>query len=273
MARRVESSPRVSAGSSSDSGWRTSLRYPRWSAKPTSAEITLFDALLIFAGWSARAPEKYRSRCSESRWKTSRLRSGRRLAARAYTVSSLASSSTTGCGAARERSEVAPCSAAGVSRQPAARSVRTVAKTMCFMMTPEIPEPRDQVPELDALLLSQDLVQGPPLRQFIHQLVQVSDVAHERIVDLLDSDAADDAGDLARIWIERRRFAKKGLEVRLSFNLLPERSGIVAREPADDFVHILPLAPFGFGFLYVVGIYAGEGSGEDSMLLHGSLGK
>ena len=49
------------------------------------------------------------------------------------------------------------------------------------------------------------------------------------------------------------------------------RALTAARQPADDFVHLLPLAPFHFGFPDVVGIYAGEGSGEDPVLLHGFL--
>src|SRR5918992_3446707 len=85
---------------------------------------------------------------------------------------------------------------------------------------------------------------------------------------MVDSNAADDAGDLAGIWMQRRRFAEEGLEVLLSFDLLRERSRSVPRQPADDFVHLLPLAPFHFGFLDVVGINAGERSSEDSMLLH-----
>jgi hypothetical protein len=62
-------------------------------------------------------------------------------------------------------------------------------------------------------LRSQDLVHGPALRQFINQLVPVSDVAHQRILDLLDSDAADDAGDLAGIWMQPWRITEEGLEV------------------------------------------------------------
>src|SRR5688572_5983730 len=83
------------------------------------------------------------------------------------------------------------------------------------------------------LLASQDLFHGPALRQFVHQLVQVPDVAHQRVFDLLDSDAADDAGDLAGIRMQRRRFAEEGLEVLLPFDLLRERCRTVARQPAD----------------------------------------
>src|SRR5215213_8823985 len=110
-----------------------------------------------------------------------------------------------------------------------------------------------------ALLLSQDLLHGPTLRKFIHELVQVPDVAHERVLDLLDSNAADDAGDHAGIGMQRWRFAEEGLEVFLSFNLLRELPRAVARQPADDVVHLLPPAPFHFGLLDVVWIYAGEG--------------
>src|SRR5687768_14801245 len=132
-------------------------------------------------------------------------------------------------------------------------------------------QPRCSVASRDsvALLRSQDLVHGPAFRQLIHQLVQVPDVPHERIFDLRDPDAADDAGDLPGIWMERWRFAEEGLEVLLSFNLLGERLRTVARQPADDFVDLLPGAPFHLGFPDVVGINAGEGRSEDSMLLHG----
>src|SRR3954468_1207813 len=98
-------------------------------------------------------------------------------------------------------------------------------------------------------LRSQDLVHGPALRQFIHQLVQVADVAHQRILDFLDSDAADDAGDLAGIWVQRRRSAEKGLAGLLSFNQPRERARTLTRQPADDFVPLVPLAPLLLGFL------------------------
>jgi hypothetical protein len=71
---------------------------------------------------------------------------------------------------------------------------------------------------------------------------------------------------------QRGRFVQEGLEVRLSFDLLREGVRTVARQPADDVVHLLPRAPFHFGLPDVVGIYAGKGSGEDSVLLHGFVG-
>src|SRR5688500_3326146 len=78
-----------------------------------------------------------------------------------------------------------------------------------------------------APLLSQDLLHRPAFRQLIHQLVHVPDVAHQRVLDLLDPDAADDAGDLADIRMQRRRFGEEGLEVLLLFDLLRERARTV----------------------------------------------
>src|SRR5688572_22710951 len=120
-----------------------------------------------------------------------------------------------------------------------------------------------------SLLLSQDLLHGPAFRQLIDQLVQVPDIAHERILDLLDSHAADDTGDPAGVRMQRWRFAEERREIRFSLNVLRQRPRGVACQPADDFVHLLPGASLGLGFPDVVRIYAGKGCGEDTMLLHG----
>ena len=95
---------------------------------------------------------------------------------------------------------------------------------------------------------SQDFLHRPPLRQLVDQLVQISDLPHQRILDLLDPDAADDAGDLADVRMKRRRFGEEGLEVRLAFDLLGERFRAVARQPADDLVDFSSLAPFPSAF-------------------------
>src|SRR5262245_13527957 len=64
-------------------------------------------------------------------------------------------------------------------------------------------------------LLPEDLLHGPALGQLVYQLVQVPDVAHQRVLDLLDPDAADGARDLAGVGIEPRRLVEEGLEVAL----------------------------------------------------------
>lgn len=81
------------------------------------------------------------------------------------------------------------------------------------------------------------------LGQLIHQIVHVSNLPHQRVPDLFDANAADDAGDLAGVGMERWRLAKKCLEVGLPLDLLRECLRAVARQPADDLVNLAPLAP------------------------------
>src|SRR5262249_12385374 len=59
------------------------------------------------------------------------------------------------------------------------------------------------------ILFTQDLLHGPTLGQFIHQLVQVPDLSHQRVIDLLDSNPANHASDLAGVGMERRGLAEK----------------------------------------------------------------
>src|SRR5688572_28462626 len=118
-------------------------------------------------------------------------------------------------------------------------------------------------------LLPKDLLHGPALGQLIHELVQVTDVAHQRVLDLLDAHAADGARDLAGVWIEAGRLVEEGLEVALPFDLFRQRLPAVARQPADDLVHLLLLPPLLLRLLHVEGIDAGKGHGEDPVVLHG----
>src|SRR5690242_2651802 len=50
--------------------------------------------------------------------------------------------------------------------------------------------------------LPQDLVQALSLGQFIHQLVQVTDLLHELILDLLHPITADHAGNLGGVRVD-----------------------------------------------------------------------
>src|SRR4029453_6295383 len=87
-------------------------------------------------------------------------------------------------------------------------------------------------------LLAQDFLHGPAFGELIHQFVEVTYFSHQRILDLLDANAADDAGDLADVGVERRRLAEERLEALLLFDLRRERLGAVASQPADDFVQL-----------------------------------
>src|SRR5215831_4134561 len=77
--------------------------------------------------------------------------------------------------------------------------------------------------------LPQDLVHGLSFGQFIHQLVQVTDLLHELILDLLHPIAADHAGNLGDVGVDAWCSGEESLEVDLLVYLLLQRLFIVAR--------------------------------------------
>src|SRR5215468_5695082 len=86
--------------------------------------------------------------------------------------------------------------------------------------------------------LPQDLVHGLSFGQFIHQLVQVTDLLHELILNLLHPIAADHAGNLGDVGVNPWCPGEESLEVDLLVDLLLQRLFIVAREPLDDGMHL-----------------------------------
>ena len=48
------------------------------------------------------------------------------------------------------------------------------------------------------------LLQWPPLRELVHELVEVADLLHERVLDLLDAHAADHACDQPCVRVQPR---------------------------------------------------------------------
>ena len=63
---------------------------------------------------------------------------------------------------------------------------------------------RAAAPRRRRLLLPQDLLHLLPLRQFVDELVEIADLAHQGLLDLLDADAADHALDQRAGGIEGR---------------------------------------------------------------------
>jgi hypothetical protein len=94
-------------------------------AMPTSAEITLFDALLMLVGAVRVAPRKYRSPTTRPRHSTSRLRSRGSSPAREYARASRAVSSLAAPMTGRRRAPAAalPCPSAGSDGLHARRAV------------------------------------------------------------------------------------------------------------------------------------------------------
>lgn len=120
-----------------------------------------------------------------------------------------------------------------------------------------------------AKLLPQDFLHLFALREFVDQLVEIADLAHQRLLDLFDPHAADNALDQFPRRIEFRRLGEEGLEVGLLFDMRIERSLRVARQPADDLVD-LGLGPVLLLCLGdVVRIDAGETHGINAVLGHG----
>ena len=60
-----------------------------------------------------------------------------------------------------------------------------------------------------------DLLHLPALRQFVDDLFELAHLLLERVGDVLDAIAADQAGDLAAVGVKLRGFGEEGVEVGL----------------------------------------------------------
>src|SRR5690606_18709666 len=82
-------------------------------------------------------------------------------------------------------------------------------------------------------LFPQDLLQRLALREFIDELVEIADLPHQRVLDLLHPDAAHHALDQGRIRVEFRRFGEEGFEIVVRSDLRAQTLGAVTGQPAD----------------------------------------
>src|SRR6516164_8276560 len=121
--------------------------------------------------------------------------------------------------------------------------------------------------------LPQDLVHGLSPGQFIHQLVQVTDLLHELILDLLHPIAADHAGDLGHVRVDPWCPGEESLEVDLLVDLLLQRLFIVAREPVDDGMHLLLRTTLLLHLGDVMRVDARERHSEYSRVVHGLVAR
>src|SRR5262249_22659373 len=86
--------------------------------------------------------------------------------------------------------------------------------------------------------VAEDLLQRLALRKLVHELVEVTDLLHERVLDGLHADAADDAGDERRVWIQPRlaeevRDRRAGPKVPLQLGL------VIACQPPDHGIELV----------------------------------
>ena len=103
--------------------------------------------------------------------------------------------------------------------------------------------------------LAQNFFHCPAFRQLINQLVQISDLLHQRIHNLLHPDAADRSFDQCAPGIDAGRLLKKGLVIHVRLKLCRQPVRIIPCKPADHFVNFLFRPPFFLHFLYKQRIY------------------
>src|SRR5690606_19719305 len=100
--------------------------------------------------------------------------------------------------------------------------------------------PRDSAWPAGRRRLAQDLFHGLAPGQFVDQLVQVTDLLHQRLLDVLHPNSADQPLDQAGMRIQRGRLVEEGLEVVAGFDLLLKSLGGVSRQPAYDLIDLVP---------------------------------
>src|SRR5262245_30323475 len=89
-------------------------------------------------------------------------------------------------------------------------------------------------------LFAEDLFHCLALGEFVDEFVEVADLAHHRLLNLLHTDAAYDAGDQKAKRVHPRRVCEEIFEARLLRKLSFQRGLTVAGEPAEDLVDLGP---------------------------------
>src|SRR4051794_11949129 len=111
---------------------------------------------------------------------------------------------------------------------------------------------------------AQDLLERPSLRELIHQLVEVPDPLHERVLDRLDAHPADGPGDERCVRVQAR--AGKEVSERRSGGEVPLQLGLVVPgEPADDGVELVLRATLLLDLREVQGVDPGDGHAGDPL--------
>ena len=116
----------------------------------------------------------------------------------------------------------------------------------------------------NSILLPQDRFHFLTPGQLIHQLVEVTYLLHQRILDFFNTVAADHTSDLGHIRIHSWCFRKESLEVDLIVEYVLQTLLRVAGKPVDDGMQFLFRVPFLLHLGDVVRVDAGEGHSEDS---------
>src|SRR5262245_44261865 len=121
-------------------------------------------------------------------------------------------------------------------------------------------------------LFAEDLFHRLALGEFVDEFVEVADLAHHRLLNLLHADAAYDAGDHKAGRVHLRRVREEILKARLLRKLDFQRGLAVAGEPAEDLVDLAPGAALLLRLGNIGGIDARDGHGVDAAPVGGGPG-
>jgi hypothetical protein len=116
--------------------------------------------------------------------------------------------------------------------------------------------------------IPQNLVHGLSLGQLIHELVEVANVSHEVILDVLHANAADEARDLGDVRVDPWGAREESFEIYLFVDLILQRLFIVAGEPVDDVMQFLPGTSLLLDLGELMRVDAGEGHSKNSGVVH-----
>lgn len=108
------------------------------------------------------------------------------------------------------------------------------------------------------LRAAQDLLQRLTPREFVYELVEVADLSHQWVVDLLYLHSAHDACDERGIRVQRR-VGKELRERRPVRETAAQRRLVEAGQPSDDLVEFRLRATLAFDLREVVRIDRGDG--------------
>ncbi len=117
----------------------------------------------------------------------------------------------------------------------------------------------------------QNLLHRPALGEFVDEFVEDADFAHGGFFDLLDADAADEAGDEGAVGVQPGGVLEEVYEDGLLGDLLLQRFLRVAGVPADHLVELVGGAALFRDLRDIMRIDAGEGHEAGAVLLRGGV--
>src|SRR5699024_94498 len=114
----------------------------------------------------------------------------------------------------------------------------------------------------------EDLLHLLALGQFVDELVHPADLLHQRILDILDSDAADHARDQVDVLVQGRGGREKSLQVDAGIDGGAEPRNVMTREPREHLVEFFDGAALALDLRDVQRVDVGERSARNAEAGH-----